>query len=52
MRGGLTYLGVAYLAIWAGIAGYLGLLGRRQQAIERRLRELQSRSTAAPDQER
>ena len=43
MRGGLAYLGVAYTAIWAGIAGYLFLLGRRQRAIEQRLKELRSR---------
>jgi CcmD family protein len=37
----LAYLGVAYTAIWAGIAGYLAHLGRRQRVIERRLDELQ-----------
>jgi CcmD family protein len=39
----LAYLGVAYTAIWAGIAGYLLHLGRRQRAVERRLNELQGR---------
>jgi CcmD family protein len=41
MKHQLAYLGVAYTAIWAGIAGYLLCLGRRQRAIERRLDELQ-----------
>jgi len=45
MRGGLAYLGVAYTAIWVGIAGYLLHLGRRQRAIEQRLEELRSRGT-------
>ena len=41
MRHQLAYLGVAYAAVWAGIAGYLVHLGRRQRAIERRLNELE-----------
>jgi CcmD family protein len=41
VRHQLAYLGVAYLVIWAGIAGYLLYLGRRQRAVERRLNELQ-----------
>ena len=41
MRHQLAYLGVAYTVIWAGIAGYLVHLGRRQRAVERRLDELQ-----------
>jgi CcmD family protein len=41
LRHQLAYLGVAYTAIWAGIAGYLVYLGRRQRAVERRLNELQ-----------
>ena len=41
MRHQLAYLGVAYTVIWAGIAGYLVHLGRRQRAVERRLNELQ-----------
>jgi CcmD family protein len=41
VRHQLAYLGIAYVAIWAGIAGYLVHLGRRQRAIERRLEELQ-----------
>ena len=35
MKHQLAYLGVAYTAIWAGIAGYLLYLGRRQRAVER-----------------
>jgi CcmD family protein len=41
VRHQLAYLGVAYIVIWAGIAGYLLRLGRRQRAVERRLDELQ-----------
>ena len=41
MRHQLAYLGVAYTAVWVGIAGYLVYLGRRQRAVERRLDELQ-----------
>jgi CcmD family protein len=41
VRHQLAYLGVAYTVIWAGIAGYLAYLGRRQRAVERRLDELQ-----------
>ncbi len=49
MRGGLAYLGVAYTAVWAGIAGYLVLLGRRQKAIERKLKGLQPPETTASE---
>jgi CcmD family protein len=42
MHGGLSYLGVAFLAIWVGISGYLLTLSRRQRAIDRRLKDLQS----------
>ena len=41
MRHQLAYLGVAYTVIWAGIAGYLVRLSRRQRAVERRLDKLQ-----------
>jgi CcmD family protein len=41
VRHQLAYLGVAYTVIWAGIAGYLVRLSRRQRAVERRLDELQ-----------
>jgi CcmD family protein len=47
MSGGLVYLGVAYLAAWAGISGYLVLLGRRQRAVERRLRDLRSQERSS-----
>ena len=40
MKHQLAYLGVAYTAVWAGIAGYLVHLARRQRAVERRLDEL------------
>jgi len=45
VRHQLAYLGVAYTAVWAGIAGYLAHLARRQRAVERRLHELEG-----PDQ--
>lgn len=38
---GLGYLGVAYTAVWVGIAGYLLVLGRRQRNLDRRLRDLE-----------
>ncbi|GAC1363080.1 MAG: hypothetical protein NVSMB32_04290 [Actinomycetota bacterium] len=41
MHGGLAYLGVAFLAIWAAISGYLVVLSRRQRSIDRRLKDLQ-----------
>jgi len=41
VRHQLAYLGVAYTAVWAGIAGYLVHLARRQRAVERRLDELE-----------
>jgi len=41
VRHQLAYLGVAYTVIWAGIAGYLVRLSRRQRAVERRLDKLQ-----------
>ena len=47
MRHQLAYLGVAYTAVWAGIAGYLVHLGRRQRAVERRLSELEGRDRGA-----
>jgi CcmD family protein len=43
VRHQLAYLGIAYIVIWAGIAGYLLYLSRRQRAVERRLNELQGR---------
>lgn len=50
MHGGLSYLGVAFLAIWVGISGYLLVLSRRQRAIDRRLGELRSeRPDEGPD---
>jgi CcmD family protein len=49
VRHQLAYLGVAYTAIWAGIAGYLVYLGRRQRAVERRLDELQGPERSTED---
>ena len=43
----MTYLGIAYLAVWAGVTGYLVALGRRQRAVERRLRDLGSQEGPA-----
>ena len=34
------WLAVAFLAVWAGIGGYIFILGRRQSKLERRLKEL------------
>lgn len=42
MKGGLGYLGIAYLVIWTAIGCYLLLLGRRQHTIDRRLAQVQS----------
>jgi len=36
----LGWLAVALLAVWAGIGGYVFILGRRQSELERRLSEL------------
>jgi CcmD family protein len=49
VRHQLAYLGVAYTAIWAGIAGYLVHLARRQRAVERRLDELETPDQGARD---
>lgn len=42
MKGGLGYLGVAYLVIWAAIGCYLLLLGRRQHTLDKRLSDVQA----------
>ena len=42
MKGGLGYLGLAYIVIWTAIGSYLMLLGRRQRMIDRRLKELRT----------
>lgn len=39
-----TYLILAYLIIWAGIAGYLVWLSGRQRQTARRLEELSAQS--------
>ncbi|CAN5551637.1 MAG: CcmD family protein [Actinomycetota bacterium] len=36
----LAWLAVAFLAVWAGIGGYVFILGRRQSRLEQRLSEL------------
>jgi CcmD family protein len=36
----ITYLFIAFLAVWMGIGGYLVTLGVRQKRLERRLHEL------------
>jgi CcmD family protein len=36
----LGWLAVAFLAVWAGIGGYVFILGRRQSRLEQRLSEL------------
>lgn len=42
MKGGLGYLGVAYVIIWTAIGCYLLMLGRRQHTIDKRLAQVQS----------
>jgi CcmD family protein len=42
---GLYWLAIAFIAVWAGIGGYLVLLGARQRKLERRLDELRAQST-------
>ncbi|MGH2730201.1 MAG: CcmD family protein [Actinomycetota bacterium] len=39
----ITYLFIAFLAVWIGIGGYLVTLGVRQKKLERRLHELDAR---------
>ena len=36
----VAWLFVAFLAVWAGIGGYIVSLGARQRRLERRLDEL------------
>jgi CcmD family protein len=40
VNGGLGYLGVAYIVVFAAIGCYLIVLDRRQRAIDRRLKQL------------
>jgi CcmD family protein len=40
----IAWLFVAFVAVWAGIGGYLLTLGARQRRLERRLDDLQKRS--------
>ncbi|MBA3432380.1 MAG: CcmD family protein [Actinobacteria bacterium] len=40
----LVWLFVAFLAVWAGIGGYLLTIGSRQRRLERRLADLDSRT--------
>lgn len=37
---GLGFLGLAYLVVWVGLAGYLLSVTRRQKSLERRLEAL------------
>jgi CcmD family protein len=39
----LTWMFIAFLAVWIGIGAYLISLGARQRRIERRLQELKDR---------
>lgn len=34
---GLGFLGLAYIVVWLGLAGYLFSVSRRQRALEKRL---------------
>lgn len=40
----IAWLFVAFLAVWAGIGGYLLTLGARQRRLERRLHDLEERA--------
>jgi CcmD family protein len=40
----LTWLFIAFLAVWIGIGAYLLSVGARQRKIDRRLRELEGRA--------
>lgn len=43
-----AFLFWGYLAVWAGLAGYLIALGRRLTRVSRRLAALEERSGRAP----
>jgi CcmD family protein len=45
----LNYLGIAYAVAWIGISAYLLSLSRRQRALEKRLKDLQSEKPQAPN---
>jgi CcmD family protein len=47
MKGGLGYLGIAYVVIWTAIGCYLLLLGRRQHTIDKRLAQVQAELQSA-----
>ncbi|HWD09246.1 MAG TPA: CcmD family protein [Actinomycetota bacterium] len=40
MNGGLGYLGIAYIVVFAAIGCYLIILDRRQRDIDKRLKNL------------
>lgn len=42
----LLFLGIAYTAVWIAITVYLFTINRRQQALEKRLKDLQERALA------
>lgn len=42
----LAWLAIAFLAVWAGIGGYLLSLGARQRTLEHRLSELEEHPPA------
>lgn len=37
---GLGFLGLAFIVVWVGLAGYLFSVSRRQKTLERRLEAL------------
>lgn len=49
MKGGLGYLGLAFIVVWASIGCYLIILDRRQRAIDRRLERLRAAEPPAGD---
>lgn len=40
MNGGLGYLGIAFIVVFAAVGCYLIILDRRQRDIDRRLKKL------------
>jgi CcmD family protein len=39
----VTWLAVAFLAVWIGIGGYLAILGARQRSLEHRIHDIEAR---------
>ena len=37
----VAWLGIAFLAVWIGIGGYLAILGARQRSLEHRIQDME-----------